>query len=426
MSGQGTRLARRAVIWGVLALALVLQLVLVASTSGVAPDINVLEQMTLRIADDPLHVYLINDPTAPSPAWPYPSGAFPVLGLVHTGSVVTGISALTLIRVPLVLANIGLAWLAWFALRRRGASPEKALLGLAVVAFGPCLIFVSAVHGQLDALAYLPALAAVVLWEFGDPRTRAVKAGALIGLAAAVKGVPGLVLLALLPTVNGRREAAALVTAAVAVPLALMAPFVLATPESTLAGIREYRGIPGRAGLSLLVDPDLALLQLNGTIPTLGTVPTFLLDHPPVVLLPALLGVTLLLRRARVDAASSAAAILLTFCVFSPAVLPQYWLWPIPFLVAAGRVYAAAALQLLLLPALLAIYNNTLFPTNGAPRLLDEDLVTYGYVPIVFAATALMMWLLFTLVRGQSQRQPALRRAAGSERVATSNAVAPQ
>ena len=38
---------------------------------------------------------------------------------------------------------------------------------------------------QLDALAYLPALAAVIVWQYGDPERRGIRAGVLIGLAAA-------------------------------------------------------------------------------------------------------------------------------------------------------------------------------------------------------------------------------------------------
>jgi len=72
------------------------------------------------------------------------------------------------------------------------------LISAALIALGPPFVVISGYHGQIDSLAILPAVAALIVWETAPDR-RALIAGLLIGVGAATKTVPGLMLLALLP-----------------------------------------------------------------------------------------------------------------------------------------------------------------------------------------------------------------------------------
>jgi hypothetical protein len=47
---------------------------------------------------------------------------------------------------------------------------------------GPSFIDISGYHGQIDSVAILPAVLALMVWERRPQPTRSVRAGLLIGL----------------------------------------------------------------------------------------------------------------------------------------------------------------------------------------------------------------------------------------------------
>src|SRR5207302_3852029 len=106
------------------------------------------------------------------------------------------------------------------------------------------------------------AVAAVGFWSRPGPRPRAPVCGLLIGVGIAVKTTPGLALLALAPTARDRRELGTLLLTAALVPLLAIVPFAIAAPRG-LGAIVHYRGFAGRAGLTLLLQPLLALHHLT-------------------------------------------------------------------------------------------------------------------------------------------------------------------
>src|SRR5207302_10782054 len=105
-----------------------------------------------------------------------------------------------------IAADAAIAWLVQAGLGRAGASDRTRLSACALVALGPAFALISGMHGQIDSVAILPAVLALVVWERGGSR-RALAAGLLIGRAASIKTAPGLMVLALLPSVRSRREA---------------------------------------------------------------------------------------------------------------------------------------------------------------------------------------------------------------------------
>src|SRR5438270_444755 len=92
----------------------------------------------------------------------------------------------------------------------------------------PLLAVVVRVAIALATLAILPAATAVLLWSRPRTPARAVVCGSLIGIGAALKTVPGFMVLALLATARSTLERAVLVATTVAVPSLALLPFLLA------------------------------------------------------------------------------------------------------------------------------------------------------------------------------------------------------
>ena len=340
-----------------LAAGLAIRLTLAFATYGVRFDIDSLALARDQLRVDPLSLYgaLTTDfGDQVLPRWPYPPGFFAWVVPAGWLADATGLPFHGLIQIPAILADLALALLVQAYLARRGASDATRLAAAGLIALGPSFIAISGYHGQLDSVAILPAVAAVVLWDRGGAR-RAWAAGLLLGVGAAIKTVPALVALALLPHARSLREAATLIAAALLVPAALLAPFALADPE-TIGVLTGYQGAPGVGGLSLLVQPGLATLWLSGTSVELSPASRMLLDHGVALLLLALAGAALFLARYRPPPATAAIVLWLTVYAFSPNLFLQYAVWGLPFMLLAGYVWQAAVAQLALLTPTLMVY----------------------------------------------------------------------
>ena len=316
--------------------------------------------------------------------WPYPSGYLPWL---LVASWIAGHSALPfhgVVQLPPILADAGLAWVGQAFLGDRGAGERTRLVAAALVAAGPSFAFVSGYEGQFDNAAILPAAAAVLAWGRMAPSGRAPAAGLLLGLGAALKTVPAIVALALLPRVSSRREAAVLLGAAVAVPILLLVPWLVAEPHATVDSLR-YSGVPGLGGLSLLAQPNLLdYWLLDGSVQLSGLSNT-LLDLRFVITAVALAAATALLARRRPDPAVG--AVLLWLAVFASAVSfgPRYVVWGLPFMLMAGYLREAALLQLLAFPAAVIL----------AFRTYDSESVVVVYAILMLAVlVASIVWLI--------------------------------
>jgi len=245
---------------------------------------------------------------------------------------------------------------------------------------------ISGHHGQIDSLAILPAVVALWLWE--RDRRSALAVGALVGLGAAVKTLPILLLLALMPSVRSRREGVELVAAAVAVPLLMTVPFVVADFDGTLDSLR-YRGIPGIGGISLLVQPSLAESWLSTFEFDFNGASEWLRDHGSLITFGALAALAVHLLRRRPPATDGAVLMWLVVYVFGVNFAFQYLPWGLPFFLMAGYVREVALLQALLLTPTLVLYWG---PYE------DTDLVR-AYTPFVLAAWAAFAAALVLRVR---------------------------
>lgn len=339
-------------LWALIAAGTGVRLILAFTTGGLPYDVGSFELVRHALAVAPLHVYSLVNPPGTF-RWPYPPGFLPVVSLS------SGLADLLggfdhLIRLPAILADAALAWLVWWGCARRG-SEREGLIAAGLVALGPVFVAIAGYATQIDSVAILPAVGALLVWEREGARHRAVAAGVLIGVAAAIKTVPLVMLLALLPSARSLREGATLVLAAAAVLVVVLAPFLLADPHGVL-GIRRYTGAPGLGGLSLVLQPGLAQLWLIHPVALSGLESWLFVHHPSLLNAGLLLCAGGYLAVYRPPPRHAAAVLWLLVLAFGSGFFFQYLVWLLPFLLLAGRWRAAAALQLAVTPAMLLFY----------------------------------------------------------------------
>lgn len=385
----------RPLLWGILALGVAAATILALATDGDAYDMESLRLVRTALDRGALEPYA-SFARQGIVRWPYPPGFFP---WIAASGALAGHGLLSfelLVRLPSILADAALAWVVQDFLGHRGANARTRLTAAALIALGPSFLVISGYHGQIDALAILPGVAAVSIWERADGTSRALTAGLLLGVGGALKTVPLLLLLALLPSVRSRREAVTLLAAA-ALPLAVaFAPFALAGTLPS-AHVLTYRGLPGVGGLSLLVQPDIsfAFLGIRGT--QFSALSVALARHGAPFVGAGLLMVGAVGLRSR--ARSLDMAVLLWLAVYALGVnfFFQYALWGLPFFLMAGYVREVLVVQALLLLPTLLFY--------GRPWHLPALGIAYtGLMLIVlvaaFAAFALLARRLLGAQRG--------------------------
>ncbi|HEX8066656.1 MAG TPA: glycosyltransferase 87 family protein [Thermoleophilaceae bacterium] len=348
--GTALSLRGRRLLWAIVGAGTLVRLAIAFATDTSFIDLESFAIVRDALDRAPLDLYSNVEGTR----WPYPPGYLPVVAGLDALASATTIDFLHLVRVVPSLADAGLAVIVQHLLGRRGASERARLAAAGAVALGPVFVGVAAYQGQIDSVAILPALAAFAVWERGGPR-RALAAGLLIGAGGAVKTVPLLMLVALAPSARSRREATGLAAAALAVPLAALAPFLAGGAGDVLDHFR-YRGFPGLGGLSLVVQPDLPLYWLAGHDYDPNAATRALLDAGGAIVAVALAATAAAVARLRPHPVDAAILLWLAVWLLGLNFFLQYLVWGLPFLLARGHLRRAVAIQLLAAPALLVIY----------------------------------------------------------------------
>jgi hypothetical protein len=339
------------------------------------------------------------DPAAPFSYrnYSYPPGYLPWLWL-SSRAASGGVHFWNLARIPPVGADILLAWMVVRELARRGATTGIQVVAAAAIALGPSFVISSAIEGQIDAVAILPAFAAVLVWERADPGRRALIAGLLIGAGAAIKTAPILVVLALLPTAVSRRERIEVTAYAAAVPALLLLPFLVADPSGTLETLR-YGGFPGAGGIGLVLQPGLARHYLGDY--DLSSAHAAVQSFGWVLTAAGVAVAALAASRSRLSAMRASAQIWLAVYATGVNWYPQYLAWGVPFLLVDGLAVPVAAAELALLPTLLIAYRDRL-PAALVPGLDVGAPVYAGIMDALWLAAATAF-----LVRLRDLRSPA-------------------
>jgi Gpi18-like mannosyltransferase len=173
------------------ALALVIR-ILIAPHVGFFGDLRLFKIWATRLGDVGLHKFYVEGQFAD-----YPPGYLYMLWLLGKLSATPGY---LLLKLPAILADLGLAWIAGtFAARISPASlkervPVRALVAAAVL-FNPAIIALSAVWGQVDAVPALFVLSSLLLLFTGARSTpREIGAFLLFAVAVAMKPQSGFVL----------------------------------------------------------------------------------------------------------------------------------------------------------------------------------------------------------------------------------------
>lgn len=375
-------------LWGLIGLGTLVRVMLTVLTDGSAFDTESFRLAAEQLRHAPLQFYAVLGGDAFR--WPYPPGFLPWIAAARELSDATGISFLTMISLPAIVADGAIAWLVQDFLGRRGTSPGRRLAAAALVALGPPFFVASGYLPQIDSVAFLPAVLAVWLWDrdIGDSTApaargraapdRALLAGLLIGLGCAIKTMPILIILALLPTARDRRERVTLIAAAAAVPLLSLIPFLITTPGVVL-GTFDYAGVPGAGGLSLVVQPEMAERWLT-QFHDLNRVNEILLANRSAWTLLTVALVGAFVYRRRTAPALAATLLWLSFYVTGTGFFFQYLIWGLPFMLMAGLVASVALVELAVAVPMLLFY---LGPWES------------GAIPVVYWVLMVGLWVAF-------------------------------
>ena len=365
------------VLFGLIALGTAIRLLFAFGTDGNEFDLASFDVVGGYLTDgDALDVYSQGTADPPLVRWPYPPLFFPVVMLVRGIANNTPLAVGDLVRLVFIAGDALLAYLVFRLLLAREGDDRRALVGAGVVALGPSLIAVSGFHGQLDTLAWTPAVAALYVWERGGPR-RGLWAGLLVGAAAGLKTVPIVLVAALWPSARDNRERLVATAVAAAVPAVLLLPF-LAADASGVTDAVNYRGLPGFGGLSLLAQPELAVGWLaQERVGQTGLTRT-LQDLNVVLVAAATLATAGVCWRARTPAPRAAVMLVLAVAIAGVNFNVTYAAWIAILLVAAGMLREAIALQCwLLVPTVLAEASRSI---DGG---WSEGVIRWVYVPMM-------------------------------------------
>lgn len=365
----------RYLLWAILVSGVCVAVVIAYTTHGDPYDIESLRLVRRSLEAAPLGVYT-GFARAGTPRWPYPPGFFPVIflagRLAHAA-----VPFEFLIRLPSIAADAALAWVVHSYLGCRGADARTRLSAVALVSLGPSFLAISGFHGQIDAVAILPAAIALYVWDRpSSSSSRALPSGLLIGVGAAIKTVPGLFVLALLPSARSKREGATLMIAALAPTVLAFAPYALTGGLPPLH-IFLYRGLPGAGGLSLAVQPDVAVAVLKIGPEPFSPLSVVVANHGAIIVVVGLALVAFVGYAARPPARVMAVVLWLSVYTFGVNFFFQYVLWGLPFFLMAGYVREVAVVQAALLGPTLIFY---LRPWHRP------------IVAIVYAALMILVW----------------------------------
>lgn len=221
----------------------------------------------------------------------------------------TGFPFRVLGKLPMVVADLGIGYLLFTALRRRGESESTAVLGMALYLFNPLVLLNGALLGRFDAIALVFLLLALECYT-----TRLF--APFYGLAIAAKTFP-IFLLPLLLLGRDRQRPGRLLLALLCVPL-LSLPYVVTDPRGLVGYLLYDVGSPWLGPLSSYY----IVPHAHGWASALSVARVGTLLYP--------LALLLVVRR---PLYVKAACAFVLFAALNRSVYEQYLVWSLPFLI---------------------------------------------------------------------------------------------
>ncbi|MFN2568342.1 MAG: glycosyltransferase 87 family protein [Candidatus Dormibacteria bacterium] len=254
-----------------------------------------------------------------------------------------------LVRLPFWVADAAVAPFLVMLLRHQGAEARTAVAAGVLYAINPVAMAVPALHGQFDPLVVLPLVGGIALI-----RRRPGVAGVMAGAATAIKPWPVFFIVPLLALMMPRQWPR-FIAGLIAAPAATFALYGLIHPEHLIGGLyRVATYVAHRQGLGT------SLLFRDG-------VPTWVVTTANLLAGAASSTAGLVAARRGRSPAETMAVAMLVLLTLSPTVSDQYLMWPIPFLLMAGRLRMVAFLSAGLLPAVAGL-NLWTSQNAGATR----------------------------------------------------------
>ena len=276
-------------------------------------------------------------PVAWPPLW------LPFAWLADRAAEATGIPFHLVVKSIPIAADVILTFLLYSAARDYGRAPFRTAL---LYALNPVAIYMSAIHGNFDAIPTLCATSAVIALRIDDDR-RQRRAATWLGVGAAFKTWPLFILPALVAPLKSLRRRAAVVAIACGIFAAALFVPSLFVGSRAIEAMLWYRGKETWWGLS----------SLSFLLP--AAIPASVLT---AIFYAAMTGAALLLFVAPAPAARGALLILLTFLATTPGFGVQHLLWIVPIALLAdprrGVVYSILAGCTLLWEVLLRPYTG--------------------------------------------------------------------
>jgi hypothetical protein len=243
----------------------------------------------------------------------------------------TGIPFVKIVRLAPIGADVGIALLLFLHLRR-SVSMDQAVRGGLLYALNPVSVFVSAYHGQFDAIPALALLLAVMTLENAP-----LCAGGWLGLGILNKSWPVLALPCLWSAAGGWRARWRLLAGVVTVPLLGLGLYLAVFRGqigTVLARAMGYNWGVGVWGYTYL----FRLFSVLELIP--GDALAWLMQYGRYITLAAL-GLAWALRARKESPGAGTLTVLVVFFAVTHAFSIQYLVWLLPFAIGCGLSQSA-------------------------------------------------------------------------------------
>lgn len=244
-----------------------------------------------------------------------------------------------LVKLPAILADLGIVILIYRYVRDRRGACLAALLAAALYALNPVAVLVTAGHGQFDALAIFFVLLALQLRGVNQDR-RVVWSAIALGVAISLKGYPVLLLPYLVLTApRGKRLISGGLALAPLAACSLLYVALFGFTPLMVTRVLNYNGTGQFGWLALIQGTQYAALVTPDFASRASTI-----SHALIVLF----ALVMPWWRYRTQPATVAALIFLAFYAMTATMSVQYVIWALPFVVIAmpigAIVYSVAAM----------------------------------------------------------------------------------